>query len=85
MLSLYLCSCCHFPDDDLSRSDSRREESHERIEAVSLRENMSCVTHGSGGLDIPGLRYDYLCIFVEPCCVEMFIVCYCRCQWNGFP
>ena len=39
----------------------------------------------SGRLDIPGLRYDYLCIFVEPCCVEMFIVCYCRCQWNGFP
>ena len=27
-----------FPDDDLSRSDSSREESHERIEAVSLRE-----------------------------------------------
>ena len=36
---LSLCCCCHFPDDDVSsRSGSRREESHERIEAVSLRE-----------------------------------------------
>ena len=35
---LSLC-CCHFPDDDVSsRSGSRHEESHERIEAVSLRE-----------------------------------------------
>ena len=26
--------------------------------------------HGSGGLDIPGLRYNYLCILVETCWFE---------------
>ena len=26
--------------------------------------------HGSGGLDIPGLRYNYLYILVETCCFE---------------
>ena len=32
-----------FPDDDAnSRSDSHHEESHERIEAVSLRETCHC-------------------------------------------
>ena len=41
--------------------------------------------HGSGGLDIPGLGRDYLCIIVEPCCVKMFVVYCCRFQWNGFP
>ena len=55
-LSLSLCFCCHFPGDDLSRSDSRREESHERIEAVSLRENMSCLTHDANC---------YMCVLVD--------------------
>ena len=35
---------------------------------------MSCLKHGhgSGGLDIPGLRYNYLYIFVETCCGEVY-------------